>query len=187
MKIENDPESYYLEDGCYKWTFRAKKVKKVVEKNCKGKILNLFAGKTKLNVEEVRVDLSNEFKPDYNMKAIDFLNLASQKNWKYDTIIYDPPWNQRKSKEFYNGNYIGVFTKLKNNIIEILNPKGITISVGYTLSNFGKIRGLQLTKYYDVNPFGEIRPYYIAIETKVKEIKLELHKEEKNSLKKYIT
>lgn len=172
MKLKNNPEVYYLEDGCYKWTFDAKKVKKVVENNCKGDVINLFAGKNKLHLpnlpEETRVDVSDEFRPDFNIKAEHFIKFALKNNIRCDTIVYDPPWNERKSKEFYEGHYIGKFTKLKNNLIKILNPKGIIISVGYEISNFGKNRMMTVDKLYVVNPFGEIRPYFISIEGLVK-------------------
>lgn len=167
MYIENRPQMVYLEDQCFSYTFDAKKVKKIVESHCKGKVLNLFAGKNKLSVEETRVDLSDEFKPDFNMNAEDYLNYVLSKGFTFDTIIYDPPWNERKSKEFYNGNYIGKFTKLKDNIVKILTEKGIIISVGYEISNFGKKRLMEVKTVYTVNPFGEIRPYFISIEKKV--------------------
>ncbi|PWI49538.1 hypothetical protein CEE45_01725 [Candidatus Heimdallarchaeota archaeon B3_Heim] len=160
------PTLEYVEANCYKWTFDAKKVKRFVMKNCRGKILNLFAGKNRLSIHETRVDSSNEFSPDYHMKAEKFIKKAQQKNWKYDTIIYDPPWNERKSKEFYNGHYIGKFTKLKDDIVSLLTNTGIIISAGYTITNFGESRGLELEKILNVNPKGEIRPYFISIEQK---------------------
>jgi hypothetical protein len=61
--------------------------------------LNLFAGKTRLDVDEIRVDLSDEFGPDYNMDAFEFVLMAKENGWKYDTIILDPPYSLRKSME----------------------------------------------------------------------------------------
>lgn len=167
IQIKNNPDLFYIEDGCYSWTFEAKKVKKLVEDNCKGKILNLFAGKTHLDIQETRVDISEEFNPLHNQSAEDFLYSALLCDWKYDTIIYDPPWNERKSKEFYNGKYIGKFTKLKDDIVKILNRNGIIISIGYEISNFGKKRNMEVKKVYVINPFGEIRPYFVSIEQKL--------------------
>ena len=59
-----------------KYTFEQPKLRKYIECNSKGKVLNLFAGKTRLNVNEIRVDLSDEFNPDYNMEAFDFVLYA---------------------------------------------------------------------------------------------------------------
>lgn len=161
-----DPEISYIADGCYKWTFDAFKVKRFVEDNCKGEVLNLFAGKNRLRVKETRVDSSNKFFPDYCMSAKDFIELARRENFRYDTIIWDPPWNERKSKEYYEGRYIGKFTKLKNDVTSLLNDNGIIISLGYEITNFGKSRGMDLIKVVDVDPKGEIRPYFISIEKK---------------------
>ena len=176
MKITNNPKLHYIEDGCYKYTFDAKKVKKFVEDHCRGDVLNLFAGKNRLNVthidnqgrlfnDELRVDLSLEFNPDFPMSAQKFLELAIENNLTFDTIIYDPPWNLRKNKEFYAGRYIGKFTKLKNNIVKLLREDGRIISIGYEISNFGKGRNLQVSKLATINSFGEIRPYFVSIET----------------------
>jgi len=161
-----DPEISYISASCYKWTFSAYKIKKFVENNCKGEVLNLFAGKNRLRVKESRVDVSNEFYPDYCMSANDFIKLARTKNLRYDTIIWDPPWNERKAKEFYDGKYIGKFTKLKDRVISLLNDYGIIISLGYEITNFGKWRGMDLVRVAVVNPKGEIRPYFISIEKK---------------------
>lgn len=155
-----------IEDGCFKWTFDAKKVKRFVEIFSHGDVLNLFAGKNRLNIPETRVDISNEFKPDFNQDAESFLKEAIQKNWNYDTIIYDPPWNERKSKELYKGRYVGKFTKLKDDIVRLLADNGLVISIGYTITNFGGKRGMELIKLAVVNPKGEIRPYFISLEMK---------------------
>lgn len=149
------------------------KVKSIVQRRLTGKVLNLFAGKNKLDYKDIiYVDSSSEFDPDYNMNAKDYLLMVKKET--FDTIIYDPPWNERKSKELYNGRYIGQFTKMKNNIISILKARGKVISLGYEISNFGKIRGMQLEELVVVNPFGEIRPYFISIERKIQNKKLEL-------------
>lgn len=157
-------EAKYITDNCYKWTFKAHKVRKIVEKEAKGRVLNLFAGKIRLNINETRVDISHEFKPEFCMPAEDFLKLAMERGWRYDTVIYDPPWNERKSKEFYNGEYIGQFTKLKDDIVSLLHKNGKIISVGYEITNFGRKRNMDLKKVFVIDPRGEIRPYFISIE-----------------------
>jgi len=47
----------YLLQPPKRYTFEQPKLKQWVEKWCVGKVLNLFAGKVKLNVDEYRVDL----------------------------------------------------------------------------------------------------------------------------------
>ena len=74
----NNPNLHYLEGNLYRYTFREEKVKSVVEEHCitfDTEALNLFAGKHRLNIpSEYRVDLSDEFDPDYHGDAFDFLN-----------------------------------------------------------------------------------------------------------------
>ena len=130
----------YIAQPPKKWTFEQPKLKLWVEKNCKGKVLNLFAGKIKLNVNEYRVDISNEFNPDIICDAYDFVKNT---NLKFDTIVLDPPYNLRKSREKYGGKYIGSFTKIKNELSKILNPNGRVIILGYDSVGMSKSRGFQ--------------------------------------------
>ena len=92
----NDPTMHYLEGNLYRYTFREEKVKKVVEEHCNRfntEVLNLFAGKHKLNVpKEYRIDLSDEFDPDYLGDAFDFLHESIDEEKSWDVIVYDPPF-----------------------------------------------------------------------------------------------
>ena len=56
---------------------------------------------------------------------------------------------------------------MKDSIIKCLNDGGIIIGLGHEISNFGKGRGLTVEDLYIVNPFGEIRPYFISVEKKL--------------------
>jgi len=133
----------YLEQPPKKYTFEQPKLKEWVEDMCYGRVLNLFAGKTRLDVDEVRVDLSDEFNPDYNCEAFDFVEYAKNKGMKFDTIILDPPYSLRKSMEKYNGKVCSTFVKIKNELPYILNDGGQIITFGYTSVCMGKVRGFQ--------------------------------------------
>jgi len=130
----------YLAQPPRKWTFEQPKLRKWTENNCKGKVLNLFAGKTKLEVNEFRVDLSGEFNPDIVCNAFDFIE---ETNMKFDTVILDPPYNVRKSREKYNGKYIGKLTKIKNILKRVLNPGARVISFGYDSVGMSNSRGFK--------------------------------------------
>lgn len=47
----------YLKQPIRKYTFEAPKIRKWVENRCKGFTLNLFAGKTLLEVDKLRNDM----------------------------------------------------------------------------------------------------------------------------------
>ncbi len=167
----------YLMQPANRWTFKQPKLKTYIESWCKGNILNLFAGKTKLNVNEFRVDLSNEFKPDHLGNAFDFIN---ETKLKFDTIILDPPYSIRKSREKYNGKYIGKLTKIKNEIVSrnILNSNGIIISLGYSSVGMSKSRGFKKIGICLVCHSGDHNDTIVVIEEKIQTII------EKNIIKK---
>jgi hypothetical protein len=133
----------YLMQPPKRYTFEMPKLKQWIEQQCKGKTLNLFAGKTLLKVDETRVDMDKTMPADYHMEAEAFVNYAIQNNLKFDTIVLDPPYNLRKSREKYQGRYIGSFTKIKNLLPQILNDNGLVITLGYDTVGMAKCRGFK--------------------------------------------
>lgn len=139
----------YLVQPPKKWTFEQPKLKEWVESWCKGFVLNLFAGKTELDVNETRVDISDEFHPNVVMDAYDYVRMiisrqaATNTKCTYGTIILDPPYNLRKSREKYGGKYIGSFTKIKNILPKILPSGGRVITLGYDTVGMSKSRGFK--------------------------------------------
>jgi len=125
-----------------KYTFMCPKIKKWVEDSSSGLVLNLFAGKVFLNLNEVRNDLDKSMNANYNKDALIFVK--EWKGKKFDTIILDPPYSYRKSMEFYNGNLNSKFKQIADNIERILNKDGIIISFGYHSTFMGKKRGYKL-------------------------------------------
>lgn len=121
-----------------KWTFEQLKLKEWVESWCIGKVLNLFAGKVKLNVHEFRVDISNEFEPDFVGDAYFFVSNTVQ---LFNTVVLDPPYNIRKAKEKYNGRYVGNYKKIKDILPRVLKPNGRVISLTNDSVGMSKSRG----------------------------------------------
>lgn len=127
-----------------RYTFESPKIKKWVEENSKGKCLNLFAGKTKLELDEIRNDLDPKALADYYMDALDFV-----KSWKgkpFDTIILDPPYALRKAMEMYEGNYSSKFKQIADELKRICHKNTKIISFGYHSTFMGKVRGYELEK-----------------------------------------
>lgn len=125
-----------------RYTFESPKIKEWVESKVLGTTLNLFAGKTILDVKELRVDSDMNMNSDVCTDALDFV-----RNWngmKFDTILLDPPYSYRKSMEMYNGNRNSRFKMLADEIPRILEPKGTVISFGYHSTFLGKIRNFKL-------------------------------------------
>jgi len=140
-----DPELELIRTNLRRYTFESPKFKTWVEQNSSGKVLNLFAGKTLLDLDEIRndIDQENAF-ADYNMDSVEFVQ--KWKGHKFDTIILDPPYALRKAMEMYNGNYTSRFKMLANAIDRILAKDGSIISFGYHSTFMGKVRGYELSK-----------------------------------------
>jgi hypothetical protein len=143
MSIENYGDNLnftYLMQPPKRYTFEQPRLKLWIEEWSKGKVLNLFAGKVKLNVDEFRVDMDNDMPADFHGDAFEFVMSTP---YKFDTVILDPPYTLRKSREKYGGRYIGSLTKIKNNLIRVLNPDARVISLGYDSVGMSKSRGFK--------------------------------------------
>jgi len=126
-----------------RYTFESPKIKKWVEENSSGKCLNLFAGKTKLNLDEVRNDIDKDMLAGYHLDALEFVKQCKD---KFDTIILDPPYAYRKAIEMYKGNYTSKFKLIADKIPGLLKKNGKVISFGYHTTFMGKKRGFGLEK-----------------------------------------
>lgn len=106
--------------------------------------MNLFAGRTKLKIDEIRNDLDEEALVDYRLDALKFL-----RNWKgekFDTILLDPPYAYRKSMEMYKGIRCSPFKQLKDEISNVLNKGGKVITFGYHSNTMENNRGFNVIK-----------------------------------------
>lgn len=142
-----------------KWTFSKKPIRDWVEGQCEGKVLNLFAGKTKLAVDEVRVDIGRDMVADHYMDALEFIRWWHDQPLlckPFDTILLDPPYAHRKSMEMYQGRKMSPFRKLKEEIPSILAPSGCVITFGYHSVSMGARRGFRLENLLVISHGGAI-------------------------------
>ena len=161
----------YLRTPLYRYTFRNKKIRKWVESHVEGKVLNLFAGKYRLNCDEVRNDIREDMDADYHMDALDFVKYWScvvnaYEGEKFGTIILDPPYAYRKSMEMYDGALSSRFNQVKNEIQKILRPNGIVITFGYHSNSMGKKRGYEQEHILLMSHGGAIHDTIAIIERK---------------------
>lgn len=132
-----------------RYTFESPKIREWVEDRSKGLVLNLFAGRTLLNLDEIRNDVDPEMNADYCKDALKFVRdwsvlVSKELKDQFDTIIADPPYSYRKSMEMYNGNLNSRFKMIADEIPKILKPEGIVISFGYHSTFLGQKRGFDL-------------------------------------------
>jgi len=139
----SDIKFTYLKQPPSKFTFDMPKLKRWVEDRCEGKVLNLFAGKTMLGIDELRNDICIDMPAHYHLEVEEFIKMAVEKGLKFDTVILDPPYNSRKSREKYEGRYIGSFTKIKDILPQIITENGLVITFGYDTVGMSKSRGIE--------------------------------------------
>lgn len=152
----------YIKCPLSRWTFSIKPIREWTEKTCEGKTLNLFAGKTKLNIDEIRNDLDIEALKDYNKDALRFV-----KEWNgdmFDTILLDPPYAYRKSMEMYKGIKASPFRQLKDELPRILKPNGLVITFGYHSNTMGDNRGFNVERIALFSHGGAIHDTIASVE-----------------------
>lgn len=162
---ERKPLFDYIKCPLSRYTFSVKPIREWVERNCEGKTLNLFAGITKLSIDEVRNDLDSEALAEYRLEALEFL-----RNWegdKFDTILLDPPYAYRKSMEMYKGIRCSPFRQLKDAIPSILEAEGKVITFGYHSNTMGAGRGFKVEKIALFSHGGAIHDTIASVERKV--------------------
>ena len=126
----------------HRYTFSVKAIRSWAESVCEGRVLNLFAGMTRLALDEIRNDLDRDAVADYHLDALEFLR--SWQGEPFDTILLDPPYAYRKSMQLYKGMVCSPFRQLKDAIPECLNANGKVITFGYHSVVMGRNRNFNL-------------------------------------------
>lgn len=146
----------------HRYTFSVKAIRNWVEKNCEGRVLNLFAGQTLLNVNETRNDLDPAMPANYQLDALSFL-----RDWQgkpFDTILLDPPYAFRKSMEMYKGIICSPFRQLKEEIPRCLTSGGLVITFGYHSVVMGRTRNFELERLALFSHGGAIHDTIASVE-----------------------
>lgn len=119
-------------------------------------------------------DLNPEVKADYNLEALEFLNLFSE--CSIDGVFFDPPYSPRQIKECYDGIGLKVFqsdtngqfwSSRKNKIAEILNVGGLCLSFGWNTNGLGINRGFEMLEILLVAHGGSKNDTIVTVERKI--------------------
>ena len=154
----------YFKTPLNKYTFKNPRIREWVESNCIGRVLNLYGGPTRLNVDEISNDINTGFDTTYHMDALELV-----KNWtgdKIDTVILDPPYSTRKSMEMYGGKIMSPFNATKDELCRIINDNGIVITFGYHSVSMGKSRGFVQKEILLMSHGGAIHDTIAVVEEK---------------------
>ena len=158
----------YLKQPPRRYTFEMPKLYDWLIERCEGRTLNLFAGLVLLKgVDEVRVDIDCTMpKIDYCIDAFKFVEMAALTGLKFKTVILDPPYNVRKSREKYDGKWIGSFTKIKDILPSIVADGGKVITFGYSSVGMSKSRGFELEEILLICHSGDYSDTIVTVERK---------------------
>ena len=138
--FKNMMDFTYLTQPPKKYTFEMPELRLWTERWCRGRVLNLFAGYARLRVDEFRVDIDENAPADVHQDAFQFVHTTSE---RFDTVVFDPPYNLRKAREKYGSRYIGSLTKIKNELPKLLRLGGHIISFGYDSVGMSRRRGFE--------------------------------------------
>jgi DNA modification methylase len=137
-----------------------------------GIILDPFANKNTLAT--ITNDLDPQFNTDYNLDAIDFLELFDDNS--IDMVLYDPPFSSRQVSECYKrlGKTVNMKTtqasywsKQKKEISRIVKKDGIVISCGWNSGGIGKTNGFKIIEILLVAHGGWHNDTIITVEKKI--------------------
>lgn len=158
-------ELVHLRTTLNKYTFKSKKIREWVEQHCSGRTLNLFAGQTKLDVNEYRNDIRPDMPADSHKDALMFvLEWSVETQGKFNTIILDPPYSYRKAMELYDGAMSSTFNAVKDSLSKVLAPNGKVITCGYHSVSMGKCRDFTVESVCIISHGGAIHDTIISVE-----------------------
>ncbi len=102
-------------------------------------------------------DINPNSKADYNMDAIDFLNLMVMEGHEFDLILFDPPFSFRQADR-YVGSVTNVYTapayvkRCYESMYKIVKPGGYILKFGFNSTRDHK--GLTLVEMWCINHGG---------------------------------
>lgn len=155
-------------------TFDIKPIKELIYKYYKDKYLSIDPFANKNRIAKFTNDLDPEMNCDYNMDAIDFLNMFEDKT--VDFILYDPPFSPRQLSECYKklGKSVNFETtqssfwgNLKKEIARVIKPNGIVITFGWNSNGIGKTKGFEIVEILLVAHGGNHNDTICVVERKI--------------------
>jgi len=169
---QQDPDVYtYIRQPLRRYTFESNGIKVWVQWHCCGKkVLNLFAGPTRLdNCNEVTNDLDALLKTTYHMDALDCVKMLAKEGETFDVVLLDPPYSYRKSMEMYHGNQNSRFKQILDVIPKILTAKGKVITFGYHSRVLSGKRGFYTRELCIISHGGAQHDTLVAVEERINE------------------
>jgi hypothetical protein len=115
-------------------------------------MIDPFAGASIFTDNCVTNDLNPEYNTDYNLEALEFLNLPEIRQRRFDIVFFDPFFSLRQLSELYKSVGKRVYQQTtsakfysdrKNAIAKLIRSNGIVISCGWNSNGLGKKNGFE--------------------------------------------
>lgn len=163
-------------------TFKIKPIRDLILKYSKSSmvILDPFANEHSIkeylkDCEYISNDIDPSYNCDYNMDALDFLNLFNDNS--VDIVLYDPPYTPRQVKEVYtkldktvtsSDTQASYWSNFKKAIARVVKPGGIVITCGWNSNGIGKVNGFEIIEILLVAHGGNKNDTIVTVERKIK-------------------
>jgi len=150
-----------------RWTFQSDKIRRWVERQLGGRVLNACAGKTTLDHdgEVVRNDIDEQRDADLH---VDVTEIADHfESGSFDTIVFDPPFSEYQANKHYDGKTVGKVALAKRQFDELLMVGGTVIQFGYTTTNMPIALGYERESVAVFNTLGQMNDYLASVDRSV--------------------
>lgn len=159
VQSDGDIEMAFYDVGGSRWTFEDKPVRDWTLSFCKGRVLNVTAGQTKMGYDGdiVRNDIDEDAPADTHLEAHDLPDEFGANS--FNTIVFDPPWSGFQSGDKYDGGDVNWTRELKNGFDTMLQRRGRVIQLGYSATNMPKELGYRRDAVAVFQPYGRRKAF----------------------------
>jgi hypothetical protein len=114
-----------------RWTFEYQPARDFVEQKMEGRVLNVCAGKTKLDhdAEIIRNDLNPDREADMH---VDVAEIAAHTDpQSFDSVVFDPPFDDLQAADKYDSLRADDVLEAFGQFAELVRPSGRVITFGW--------------------------------------------------------
>lgn len=154
-------------------TFSIKPINNLIERYLNNDLYSIDPFANSNTLATVTNDLDPIYKTDFNLDAIDFLDMFAENS--VDLVLFDPPYSPRQVSESYRklGKTVdfettqsSYWSNLKNKIDRIVKPNGIVISFAWNSNGMGKNRSYEIVEILLVAHGGYHNDTIVMVEKK---------------------
>lgn len=161
---EADFPMRYYKVHSHRFTFESDTTRRWVESWLQGRVLNSFAGETRLNHsgEVVRNDANPDRDAELHVDAAELDQHLETSS--FDTIIHDPPWSSRQGLKSYEGFQLGEVGQTMKSHNKLLKAGGRIISLGFTMTTMPSKYAYQRLEVANFETVGRGDDYFGVVE-----------------------